>query len=141
MFSNTSKKVKKLIISKDKRGEFISLINHNLKNLSIITSFPKSIRSNHLHKRGWHYMYILSGIMVYFFKKKKKIFYLKLKKGDLIFTPPKELHATYFPVKTVFVVASKNKREKKTYEKDTVRKKFIDFKNLKSIRTNAHKIK
>jgi hypothetical protein len=31
------------------------------------------------------------------------------------------------------------KRDKKTYEKDTVRKKFIDFKNLKSIKKHAKK--
>jgi hypothetical protein len=73
--------------------------------------------------------------------KNKKIFYIKLKKNDLIFTPPKELHATYFPIKTTLLVASKNKRDKKTYEKDTVRKKIIDFKNLKSIKLHAYKIK
>jgi hypothetical protein len=86
-------------------------------------------------------MYVLEGIMEYFFVKKEKIFFIKLRKNDLIFTPPKELHATYFPEKTVLLVASKNKRDKKTYEKDTIRKKFIDFSNLKSIKANAKTIK
>jgi hypothetical protein len=75
-----------------------------------------------------------------FFYQKKKIYYTKLKKGDLVFTPPKELHATYFPIKTTLLVASKNKRDKKSYEKDTVRKKFIDLKNIKSIKNYAKKI-
>lgn len=86
-------------------------------------------------------MYVLEGVMEYFFFSKNRIFYIKLNKGDLVFTPPKELHATYFPVKTVLVVASKIKRDKNTYEKDTVRKKFIDFKNLKLIKKHAKKIK
>ena len=86
-------------------------------------------------------MYVLDGIMEYFFKKNNKIFYIKLKKGDLVFTPPKELHATYFPIKTTLLVASKNKRDKKTYEKDTIREKLIDFENIKSIKKHAKKIK
>ena len=64
-----------------------------------------------------------------------------MKKGDLVFTPPKELHATYFPIKTTLLVASKNKRDKKTYEKDTIREKLIDFENIKSIKKHAKKIK
>jgi len=40
----------------------------------------------------------------------------------------------------VLVVASKIKRAQNIYEKDTVRKKFIDFKNLQSIKKHAKKI-
>ena len=138
---NKSKKINKIIRNKDKIGSIISLVDTKVNNISIISCFGKSIRSNHFHKKDWHYMYILDGVMEYFFMKNKKIFYIKLKKNDLIFTPPKELHATYFPIKTTLLVASKNKRDKKTYEKDTVRKKFIDFKNLKSIKSHAYKIK
>lgn len=135
-----SKKINKITRSKDARGSIISLIDNKIKNISIITSLSHSIRSNHLHKKDWHYMYVIEGIMEYFFIKKKKIYYTKLKKGDLVFTPPKELHATYFPIKTTLLVASKNKRDKKSYEKDTVRKKFIDLKNIKSIKNYAKKI-
>ena len=56
-------------------------------------------------------------------------------------SPHKELHATYFPVKTVFLVSRKNPRDKKTYEQDTVREKLIDLKNYKSIKKSAKKIK
>ena len=65
---------------------------------------------------------------------------MKIKKGDNVFTPPNELHATYFPVKTVLLVSSKNPRDKKTYERDTVREKLIDLKNYKSIKKSAKKI-
>jgi oxalate decarboxylase/phosphoglucose isomerase-like protein (cupin superfamily) len=141
MLPNVSKKIKKIVRSADARGSIISIIEERTNNISIINCLPKTIRSNHFHKKDFHFMYVLEGIMEYFFVKKKKIFYIKLRKNDLIFTPPKELHATYFPEKTVVLVASKNKRDKKTYEKDTIRKKFIDFSNLKSIKANAKTIK
>lgn len=140
MLPNTSQKIKKIIRSKDNRGSIESIIEEKTNNISIITCNSKTIRSNHLHKKDWHFMHILDGKMDYFFVKKNRIFFIKLKKGDLIFTPPKELHATYFPVKTVLLVASKNKRDKKTYENDTIRKKFIDLNNIKSIKANAKKI-
>ena len=140
MLPNTSQKIKKIIRSKDARGSIISIVEEKTNNISLINCKSKTIRSNHLHKKDWHFMYILDGKMDYFFVKKNKIFFIKLKKGDLVFTPPKELHATYFPVKTILLVASKNRRDKKTYEKDTVRKKLIDFNNIKSIKANAKKI-
>ena len=141
MLPNVSKKIKKIVRSSDVRGSIISIIEERTNNISIINCLPRTIRSNHFHKKDFHFMYVLEGIMEYFFVKKKKIFFIKLRKNDLIFTPPKELHATYFPKKTVLLVASKNKRDKKTYEKDTIRKKFIDFSNLKSIKANAKTIK
>ena len=66
---------------------------------------------------------------------------MRIKKGENVFTPPGELHATYFPVKTVLLVSSKNPRDKKTYEKDTIREKLIDLKNYKSMKKSAKKIK
>jgi hypothetical protein len=141
MLSSKSKKIKKLIRNKDRRGSIVSVVEEKTNNISIINCNSKTIRSNHLHKKDWHFMYILNGIMEYFFINENKIFFMKLKKGDVVFTPPKEIHATYFPVKTVLLVASKNKRDQTTYEKDTIRKKFVDFKNLKSIKANAKEIK
>lgn len=141
MLPNTSKKIKKIYRSEDSRGSIVSIVEEKMNNISIIKCNSQSIRSNHFHIKNWHFMYVLGGVMEYFFENKNKIFFIKLKKGDLVFTPPKELHATYFPVRTLLLVASKNKRDQKTYEKDTVRKKFIDFKNIKSIKANATKIR
>lgn len=140
MLPKYSKKISKIIRDNDPRGSIISLVDNKVNNISIITSFKNTIRSNHLHKKDWHFMYVLEGRMEYFFIKNKKTYFINLKKGDLVFTPPKELHATYFPVKTKLVVASKNKRDKKTYESDTERKQFIDLDSLKSVRYNAKKI-
>ena len=141
MISSKSKKINNIARSKDQRGSILSIVDEKVKNVSIITSLPNTIRSNHWHKKDWHYMYVLEGLMEYFFVSKNKVFFMKIKKGDNIFTPPNELHATYFPVKTVLLVSSKNPRDKRTYEKDTVREKLIDLKNYKSIKKSAKKIK
>lgn len=141
MLSKKSKKIKKFVRDLDTRGSIISIFDHTIKNVSIIISNKNSIRSNHYHKKDWHLMYILEGKMDYFYTQNEKIYYLKLQKGDLIFTPPKEIHATYFPVKTTIIVGSKNPRDQKTYEKDTVRVNFIDMNNIRSIKRNAKKIK
>ena len=141
MLSDKSKKIKNIIRSKDLRGSILSIVDEKVKNVSIITCLPKTIRSNHWHKKDWHYMYVLEGIMEYFYVSKNKIYFMKIKKGDNVFTPPKELHATYFPVRTTLLVSSKNKRDKKTYEEDTVREILIDLNNYKSIKRIAKKIK
>jgi len=141
MYSTKSKKIKNIIRSKDPRGSILSIVDEQVKNVSIITCLPKTIRSNHSHKKDWHYMYVLEGIMEYFFVIKNKTYFMKIKKGENVFTPPRELHATYFPVKTVLLVSSKNPRDKKTYEKDTIREELIDLKNYKSMKKSAKKIK
>ena len=141
MFSTKSKKIYNITRSKDSRGSILSIVDEKVNNVSIITCLPKSIRSNHWHKKDWHYMYVLEGLMEYFYVSKNKIFFMKINKGENVFTPPKELHATYFPVKTLSLVSSKNPRDKKTYEQDTVREKLIDLKNYKSIKKSAKRIK
>ena len=140
MISSKSKKINNVSRSEDQRGSILSIVDEKVKNVSIITCRPNTIRSNHWHKKDWHYMYVLEGLMEYFFVNKNKVFFMKIKKGDNVFTPPNELHATYFPVKTVLLVSSKNPRDKKTYERDTVREKLIDLKNYKSIKKSAKKI-
>jgi len=141
MISKKSRKIKNIIRSKDPRGSILSIVDEKVNNVSIITCLPKSIRSNHWHKKDWHYMYVLEGVMEYFYVIKNKIYYMKISKGENVFTPPRELHATFFPVRTVLLVSSKNKRNKRIYEQDTVREKLIDLNNLKSIKESAKKIK
>ena len=141
MLSTKSKKINNIIRSKDVRGSILSIVDEKVKNVSIITCLPRTIRSNHSHKKDWHYMYVLEGVMEYFYVSGNRIFFMKIKKGENVFTPPKELHATYFPKKTVLLVSSKNKRDKKTYENDTIREKLIDLKNYRSIKRSAKKIK
>ena len=74
MLPNVSKKIKKIVRSTDTRGSIISIIEERTNNISIINCFSKTIRSNHFHKKDFHFMYVLEGIMEYFFVRKKKYF-------------------------------------------------------------------
>ena len=115
------------------------VINKNLLNLfnyvSIITCTPGSIRSNHYHHTDFHFMYVLEGDFDYFFKdlESDEIKYLKVKVGETIFTPPKEIHACHFPEITKLIVSSKNPRDQETYEKDTVRVEFVNLNNVNEL--------
>tara|TARA_B100001057_G_C22162120_1_gene686035 strand:+ start:120 stop:557 length:438 start_codon:yes stop_codon:yes gene_type:complete len=137
---NITKKNKSFIIKtklrdKDARGSILSICDIPCKNVSIINCKKNTIRSNHYHKKDYHIMYVLNGEIDYFFKKinGKKINYIKVKKNDLIYTPPMEIHSTYFQKNTTLIVSSKNPRDQATYEKDTVRVEMITNKNIKHL--------
>jgi oxalate decarboxylase/phosphoglucose isomerase-like protein (cupin superfamily) len=119
----------------DDRGFIQCLVNVPTRNISLIFSKKGSLRSNHYHKTDWHYMYILSGSMDYYYRShghrgeiKKAIF----KKGDMIFTPPMEEHATYFPEDTHFLAISRNFRDQEAYEADVIRIQLVDPDSLVS---------
>ena len=111
----------------DERGGILSIVDAPLKNVSIITCSPESIRSNHYHHEDFHFMYVMEGYIDYFYKDidTDEICYFKVREGETIFTPPKEIHGTYFADKTSLIVSSKNPRDQATYEADTVRVEFI----------------
>jgi|TARA_B100002052_G_C15658610_1_gene496179 oxalate decarboxylase/phosphoglucose isomerase-like protein (cupin superfamily) len=119
----------------DKRGSIISIVDDKISNVSIIKCNAGSIRSNHYHLEDYHYMYVLDGEIDYFFKNidSDHINYLKVKKNQNIFTPPLEIHATYFPIKTTLIVSSLNPRDRETYEKDTRRVEFINHNNVDTL--------
>ena len=116
----------------DKRGSIVSIVDDVVQNVSLITCNAGAIRSNHYHKKDFHYMYVLEGEIDYFYKELNNdvIYYFKVKKDDIIFTPKNEIHATYFPLKTKLIVSSMLPRDQETYENDTVRVKFINNDNL-----------
>ena len=117
---------------KDSRGGILSIVDEPVKNVSIITCTPKSIRSNHYHYEDFHFMYVVEGDFDYFYKDihTDNVCYLRVKTGETIFTPPNEVHACYFPNKTTLIVSSKNPRDQETYEADTVRVEFVTENNI-----------
>ena len=113
----------------DERGIIQPLCDLNMKSASLIVSKPNTWRANHYHKTDWHYIYVLKGSFEYYFRKtnsgdkiQKKI----VKKNELLFTGPVIDHAMFYVEETEILVLSKNPRDQKTYEDDTVR---IDFMN------------
>ena len=117
----------------DERGYIQCLVNFPVKNISLIFSKVNSLRSNHYHKTDWHYMYVLSGKMEYYYRatnsnaQPRKIV---LKKGDMVFTPPMEDHTSVFLEDTELVVMSRNPRDQESYESDVVRIELIDPRTL-----------
>jgi dTDP-4-dehydrorhamnose 3,5-epimerase-like enzyme len=136
MIGKTIVKIKRKII--DRRGSIEELVNEKTKSVSLISSKKGSIRANHYHKTDWHYIYVLKGSFVYFYRERNKtrIYKTLVKKGQLLFTPPLLDHATYHVQYTEMLVISKNKRDKKTYERDTVRVNFIDKKKINELKKN-----
>jgi oxalate decarboxylase/phosphoglucose isomerase-like protein (cupin superfamily) len=127
-----SKLFKSITRDNDIRGSIVSIVDDVVQNVSLITCNAGAIRSNHYHKKDFHYMYVLEGEIDYFYKELNKdvVQYFKVKKDDIIFTPKNEIHATFFPLRTKLIVSSKLPRDQETYENDTVRVEFINNDNL-----------
>ena len=130
-----SRLFKSITRDNDIRGSIISIVDDVVQNVSLITCNAGSIRSNHYHKKDFHYMYVLEGEIDYFYKELNNdvVHYFKVKKNDIIFTPKNEIHATFFPLRTKLIVSSMLPRDQETYEKDTVRVEFINNNNLQTM--------
>lgn len=130
-----SKLFKNEIRDTDIRGEILSIVDYNVSNVSIITCNEGIIRSNHYHKKDFHFMYVLEGKIDYFFKSLENsiVKHLVVLPGENIFTPNNEIHATFFPIKTKLIVSSGFPRDQETYEQDTVRVNFLDHDNLNAM--------
>ena len=118
----------------DDRGAIQSLVNFPMKNLSHITSKKGSIRSNHYHLTDWHYMYVLSGSFDYYFRptnSEGELQCVRVKAGEMIFTPPMEDHATVFLEDCDLLAMSRNPRDQEAYEADVRRVILIDHDDIK----------
>lgn len=135
ILSSESKLIKNELRDKSVRGDILSIVDTTVSNVSIITCNAGSIRSNHYHKKDFHFMYVLDGKIDYFYKNilDEEIKYLSVLPAQNIFTPNKEIHATYFPVDTKLIVSSCNPRDQATYEEDTVRVEFLNKENLQGM--------
>ena len=85
------------IFFKDKRGSISDILyKKNINHVAIIKSKKGALRGNHYHKKTTQFMYITKGSLEYWYKKlnsKGKAKMKLLKVGDLVETPPNEMHA------------------------------------------------
>ena len=113
----------------DARGSIQPLVDQMMRSAVMIDSKKGSLRANHYHKTDWHYCYVISGTIEYFYRKTgelkdpKKIL---VNQGQMIFTPPMVDHAMKFPKDTLFLTLSRNPRDQKTYEEDVIRINMIE---------------
>tara|TARA_Y100000816_G_scaffold290655_1_gene279876 strand:+ start:1640 stop:2026 length:387 start_codon:yes stop_codon:yes gene_type:complete len=120
-------KFKKLKIDfKDDRGTIMDIFyKKNIQHVAIIKSKPNVRRGDHYHKKTTQWMFITEGSLEYWYKSlksKSKPKMRVLKKGDLVETPPNEMHALKIGKKgNEFIVFTMGKRGGKDYENDTYR--------------------
>tara|TARA_B100000795_G_scaffold269543_2_gene259242 strand:+ start:1116 stop:1502 length:387 start_codon:yes stop_codon:yes gene_type:complete len=120
-------KFKKLKINfKDKRGSIADIFyKKNINHVAIIKSNPNVIRGDHYHKKTTQWMLMTKGSLEYWYKplkSKSKPKMKLLKVGDMVETPPNEMHALKIGKKgNEFIVFTVGKRGGKDYEDDTFR--------------------
>ena len=113
----------------DDRGSIQPLVDLMMKSAVMIQSKAGSLRANHYHKTDWHYCYVISGEIEYFYRElnsEKKPDLIIVEKGKMIFTPPLVEHCMKFSQDTLFLTLSRNPRDQKTYESDVIRVNLID---------------
>lgn len=110
---------------KDKRGTITDIFyKEKINHVAIIKSKKGVRRGDHYHKKTTQYMYITKGMLEYWYKKlnsKSKAKMKILKPGDLVKTPPLEMHALKMLSSNEFIVFTVGKRGGKDYESDTYR--------------------
>ena len=113
----------------DRRGSIQPLVDLMMQSAVMIGSKAGSLRANHYHKTDWHYCYVISGQIQYFYKNvnsNKMPEMITVKEGNMVFTPPLVEHCMKFPEDTIFLTLSRNPRDQETYEADVVRVNLID---------------
>jgi len=107
-------------IFNDDRGSIKNLADGRLGDVAIISSQKSSIRANHVHENDWHFSYLISGQMRYFWKdSNKQVQSLIVKAGEMVYTPPKIPHKMQFLEDSVFIAISELSRSQNNYEADT----------------------
>lgn len=118
---------------KDKRGWLKKILDGNFSSCIEIYSKKDSIRANHYHKKDTHFIYVINGEILYFYKDRKKRAKTKcklMKKNDLFFTPAMQEHMAYFTKNTHFLAFSTRKRTKFDYEKDLIKVNMRDYQEV-----------
>ena len=119
---------------KDFRGWLKKILDGNFSSCIEVYSKKGTTRANHYHEKDKHFIYIITGEILYFYKNRKKgskVHIKKMKKGDLFFTPAMQEHMAFFLKSTHFLAFSTRKRTRFDYERDLIR---VNMKNYISVK-------
>ena len=109
----------------DNRGTILDIFyKKNIDHVAVINSKPGALRGNHYHKKSTQHMLITKGSLEYWYKdfdSASKAKHIVLQEGDLVTTPPFEIHALKIIEENEFIVFSEGQRGGKDYEADTFR--------------------
>lgn len=112
----------------DERGEIQNIVEAAFGSVLTITSRAGAIRANHYHKTDYHYCWLQSGRVVYYYRpvgSQSPPIELTVGQGKVFYTPPMEQHAMRFLEDSVMLCFARNSRTMANYEADTVRIRLI----------------
>ena len=115
-----------LEMHQDDRGLISDIFyNSNINHVAFIETKPHKIRGNHYHKQTTQHILVTKGSLEYWYKNSKdeeESKFVLLKQGDIVTTPPFEIHALKILENgNEFIVFSEGLRGGSDYEKDTLR--------------------
>lgn len=108
----------------DDRGTIVDIFyKSHIEHVAIIRSKAGSIRGNHYHEESTQHMLITKGSLEYWYKKidSDEIQCVIMQEGDIVSTPPYEVHALRIIDENEFIVFSEGLRGGRDYESDTIR--------------------
>lgn len=131
---------------KDFRGEIADIFyKKNINHVGIITSVTGALRGDHYHKKTTQHMFMSKGSLRYYYKELNddlsQVKSIVIKEGELVSTPPLEVHSLEILEPNIFIVFSEGLRGGADYEKDTFRvseslfpknllnKEYLDLRN------------
>jgi quercetin dioxygenase-like cupin family protein len=88
----------------DERGEIRNIV----PGVAVLTSKRGSVRSNHVHKIGFHWIYVVSGRMLYLQKVGETVYEAEIGPGMKVFTAPGIPHRTEFLEDSVILSVGPN---------------------------------
>jgi len=124
--SNVFKDVKEpLELHQDARGRIADIFyKENIEHVAIIDSVAGALRGDHWHKHTEQHMLMTKGVMEYWHKRvdsDEPAICGVLYEGDIVTTPPNEIHALRMITDQQFIVFTTGRRGGKDYESDTFR--------------------
>lgn len=112
----------------NQNGEIFNLLLERFTSVALIRSNPGAIRANHYHKTDWHYSFVHTGSVWYYWRpvgSQGRPNHQKFPAGTMFFTPPLVEHAMFFPEETTFFTFAKNIRDQEHHESDVIRVPLI----------------
>jgi uncharacterized RmlC-like cupin family protein len=112
----------------DGRGAIQPLVDEPLGSAQVISCKKDTVRGNHHHKSDWHYCYVVSGTIDYYWRpagSSDAPRRVRVEAGQMFFTPAMTDHAMLFPEDTTFLNLARNPRDQDSYEEDVVRVELV----------------
>ena len=108
------------------KGRIINILFEPVQSVAIIESKRGSIRSNHYHKSDAHWLYVVSGSMMYYERDLdgSNRIEIVVNAGEMVFSDAMKIHKTKFLEDSVLISMAKKIRDHEHHEEDVVREEY-----------------